>query len=131
MKNSYATIALCAAALGLPGCVVVTDDDGIGTLTVEWTIDGLRDPADCAAFDVDRLELVLFTRSGRIVEEIEPLCESFGVSVDLVEGRYFGDVTLVDGFDEPATFTQPIDDIVIIEATDLAVHIDFPIGSFL
>jgi hypothetical protein len=132
LKNTtYAKIALCAAALQLPACVIVDDDRGLGTLTVEWTIDGVRNPADCAAFGVDRLELVLFTRSGRVVDEIEPLCESFGVSIDLVEGLYFGDATLVDGFDDPATLTQPIDNIDIIAATELAVDIDFPIGSFL
>ena len=130
--NGYSRIALCAAALQLPACVVVSDDDrGIGTLTVEWTIDGVRDPSDCAAFAVDRLELVIFTRSGRVVDEIEPVCESFGVSVDLVEAVYFGDATLVDSFDAPATLTQPIDYLDIIEATELAVSIDFPIGSFL
>lgn len=125
-------IALCAAALVLPACVVVTDDDrGIGTLTVEWSIDGVRDASDCAAFSVDRFELLLFARSGRVVDELEPLCESFGVSIDLGEGLYFADATLVDSFDDPATLTQPIDDIDIIEATELAVTIDFPLGSFL
>lgn len=133
MKGTgYAKPALCAAALQLNACVIVADDErGIGTLTVEWTIDGVRDAADCAAFGADRLELVLFTRSGRFLDEIEPLCESFGVSVDLVEGLYFGDATLVDRFDDPATFTQPIDELYIIEATDLAVRVDFPLGSFL
>lgn len=131
-KTRYVNLALCLAVLQLPACIIVDDDArGIGTLTVEWTIDGVRDPSDCAAFGVDRMELVLFTRSGRVVDELEPLCESFRVSIDLVEGLYFGDATLVDGFDAAATLTHPIDAIDIIEATELAVSIDFPLGSFL
>lgn len=131
MMNRQLMILLNAAALQLPGCLVVDEERGIGSLTVEWSIDGVRDPLDCAALGVDRLELVVFSRSGRVVDEIEPFCESFAATVDLVEGLYFGDATLVDSFDAPATLTQSIDDISIIEGTDLAVSIDFPPGSFL
>lgn len=129
--TSYARLALCATAVQLPACIIVAGDDhGLGTLTVEWTVQGLREPSDCAAFGVDRLELALFTPSGRLVDEIEPFCESFGVSLDLVEGLYFGDATLVDSFDDPVTFTQPLS-LEILEATELAVSIDFPFASFL
>src|SRR5688572_17026399 len=126
------------ACLGLSGCLFVDDDDDdavpydpIGSLTVEWTIDGQQNPADCAAFAVDRLELVLYTGADEFVDEFEPVCESFGVTVDLFEGLYYGDATLVDSFDQAATFTEPLDDIDIIADTDLNIVIDFPIDSFL
>jgi hypothetical protein len=120
-------------SISLSGCVVVADDDDppLGTLTVEWTIEGLTDPADCAAFGVDRLELRLYVDVDRFVEEVEPLCESFAVSLDLVEGRYFADATLVDSFDRSATVSEPIDDILVVEGTELVVSLDFPFDSFL
>lgn len=131
---------VCAASLGaalqLSGCFVVADDDGpsplpVGRLTVNWTIDGQRSPFDCADFGVDRLELVIYDDFGATVDEIEPLCESFAVSVDLVDGFYFADVTLVDSADRSATLTKTLEDLDIIAGTDLDVAVDFSVDSFL
>jgi len=132
--------ALCATSLAalslLPGCFFVEDDDErvrapIGTLTVQWTIDGTANPLDCVDFGVDRLELSIYTPDGRLVDEVEPFCESFAVSVDLLDGLYTADVTLVDSFDNAATFTETLESIDIIAGTDLAIDVDFPIDSFL
>ena len=132
MNNLVPSIMSLGAALLLPACIVTDGDrDPIGTLTVEWTIDGRRDPIDCADFGVDRLELVISDARGNLVEEIEPWCESFFVAVDLFEGRYFADATLVDSVDRAATLTLPIDAIDVIAGTDLVVGVDFPLGSFL
>jgi hypothetical protein len=38
----------------------------------------------------------MFDAPRRPVEEVEPWCESLFVAVDLFEGRYFADATLVD-----------------------------------
>jgi hypothetical protein len=126
------------ACLGLSGCLFTSDDgnddyayDPIGSLTVEWTIDGQRNPADCADFAVDRLELVLYDGADQFVDEFEPVCESFGMTVDLEEGLYYGDATLVDSFDQSATVTEPLEDIDIVGGTDLVISVDFPIDSFL
>jgi hypothetical protein len=51
--------------------------------------------------------------------------------VDLPEGSYFADVTLVDSFDRSATLTETLDAIDIIGGTDLSLAVDFPVGSFL
>lgn len=133
MNNWVPSIVSLSAALLLPACIIHDSDryPPIGTLTVEWTIDGRRDPIDCADFGVDRLELVVSNARGNLVEEVEPWCESFFVTVDLFEGRYFADATLVDSFDRSATLTVPIDAIDIIAGTDLVVQVDFPLGSFL
>jgi hypothetical protein len=120
------------------GCLFVDDDDddrdvspALGTLTVLWTIDGQTNPDDCAAFGVDRMELVLYEAGDYVVDEVEPLCEAFGISIDMLDGLYYGDATLVDSFDRAATVTLPVDDIDIIAGTELEIPIDFPIGSFL
>jgi hypothetical protein len=117
----------------LQACIVVTDDSEspVGTLTVEWSIDGRHDPSDCSAFEVDRFELVLYTGLDQLVDQVEPICESFSVSVPLFEGRYEADATLVDSFDRPVTVTQAIHAIDIWEGTDLVVGIDFPIETIL
>ncbi len=116
----------------VPGCLVVDDDDPdpIGTLEVRWTIDGFTDPVDCLDFGVDRLELRIY--DGRdLIDEVEPFCEDFGVSLDMFDGIYDGEATLVDSFDRAATLTEPLDNIDIIAGTTLTIDIDFPIDSFL
>jgi hypothetical protein len=136
-KWGVGSLAL-AASLGLSGCFITTDDDGpsrgplpTGTLTVDWTIDGQRSGLDCADFGVDRLELVIYDLSGAEVDEVEPFCESFAVSIDLIEDTYSADVTLVDGADRSVTLTKTLDDLDIIDGTDLNVSVDFPLDSFL
>ena len=136
-KWGVGSLAL-AAALGLSGCFITTDDGGhsrgplpTGTLTVDWTIDGQRSGLDCADFGADRLELVIYDLSGAEVDEVEPFCETFEVSVDLIEDTYFADVTLVDSADRSVTLTKTLDALDIIDGTDLNVSVDFPIDSFL
>ena len=123
----------CGAALYLQACIVIADDSDppVGTLTVEWSIDGQQNPSDCSAFHVDRLELLLYTGLDQLVDQVEPICESFSVSVDLLDGRYEADATLVDSFDRAATVTQTVYAIDVIQGTDFVVGIDFPIGTFL
>jgi hypothetical protein len=128
---SPAGLLLC---LGLtPGCIFVDDDDDdapIGTLEVLWTIDGETSSLDCADFGVDRMELQIFDGDA-LVDEFEPLCEDFGISIDLVDGVYDGTATLVDSFDRAATLSEPLDAIDIRAGTTLTIDVDFPINSFL
>jgi hypothetical protein len=129
----YAVPALMMASLS--GCFISSDDDDdpevpYGTLTVKWTIDGARIADDCAAFGVDRMEFLLYA-GGDLIDEFEPLCESFALSVDLPEGIYDGDATLVDSFDRSATDTHEVDAIDIVGDTELVIDVDFPVGSFV
>ena len=132
MKKWTVKAALCATALQFSGCIIATGDapPPAGTLSVEWSINGQRHPADCAAFGVDRLELLIFTRFGALIDHVDASCEAFAISVGLVEGRYHTDATLIDSVGRSATLTQSIGDIAIIEDTDLLVVIDFPVDSF-
>lgn len=120
--------------LGLSGCLFVDDDDDdvapVGTLTVRWTIDGFRDPLDCFDFEADRLELRLY-EGGSLIDEVSPICEDFSTTIELFDGIYDADATLVDSFDRAVTLTEPLDYIDIIAGTDLVIDVDFPIGSFL
>ena len=117
----------------LPGCLIVDDDNGrdpIGTLEVRWTIDGATDPLDCVDFSADRLELRVY-EGGDLVDEVEPFCEDFGIAIDLFDGIYDGEATLVDSRDRAVTLTEPLDEIDIIGGTILTIDVDFPLGSFL
>ena len=137
MKNwmtralTHGGLLLCLGAM--PGCFVVADDDDdadpIGTLEVLWTIDGHTDPIDCADFAADRLELQIYD-GGRLVNEFEPFCEDFGVSVDMFDGVYDGTATLIDSFDDPVTTVEDLEAIDIIAGTTLTIDVDFPLGSF-
>jgi hypothetical protein len=130
-KTCLIALAACTAA---SGCVVEHHDDsgpGLGTVTVNWTISGADDSLVCSDFGADRLDLVIYDYRGAVVDEVEPFCESFSTSVDLLEGDYYADATLVDSFDASVTITEPIDAIDIIAGTDLAIGIDFPADSFL
>lgn len=127
-----AGLVLCFGLL--PGCLFVDDnnDDSapVGTLELRWTIDGLTDPLDCADFGVDRMELRIYDGND-LVDEVSPICEDFAVSIDMIDGVYDGEATLVDSADRAATLTEPLDAIDIIAGTTLTIDVDFPVGSFL
>ena len=133
MRKALTHGGLLLSLGAMPGCIFVGDDDDdsdpVGTLEVRWTIDGLTDPLDCADFGVDRMELQIYD-GGRLVDEFEPYCEDFGISVDLFDGIYDGTATLIDSFDNPATSTEQLEAIDIIAGTTLTIDVDFPIGSF-
>jgi len=139
MKNwmSIGKTGLIACAFGalLPGCIVTTDDHRgpppVGTLTVEWTINGGTNPDDCVLYGADHLELLIYAGPDDLVTEVDPLCEDFSVSVDLDPGRYSADATLVDSINRSATVTAPLDGLLVTDGTDLVSSIDFPDGSFL
>src|SRR5437773_2101256 len=73
MKNwmSIGKTGLIACAFGalLPGCIVTTDDHRgpppVGTLTVEWTINGGTNPDDCVLYGADHLELAISALGAR------------------------------------------------------------------
>lgn len=133
-KKALAPAGLISCVGLLSGCIFVDDDDDdgapIGTLEVLWTIDGRTDPLDCLDFGADRLELRIYDGID-LVDEIEPFCEDFGVSIDMIDGVYDGDATLVDTRDGAVTLTEPLDAIDILAGTTLTIDIDFPIDSFL
>jgi hypothetical protein len=133
-KKALAPAGLLLCLGLLPGCIFVGDDDDdsapVGTLELRWTIDGATDARDCSDLGVDRMELRIYDGSD-LVDEVEPFCEDFAVSVDLFDGVYDGDATLVDSFDRAATLTEPLDAIDIREGTTLTIDVDFPIDSFL
>jgi hypothetical protein len=102
----------------------------VGTLTVQWTISGRRDPIDCGGLGVDRLELSMRAAPGD-EEQADGPCDAFQLSLDLAPGTYNGDVVLVDRLNRPVTLAVPLEQIDIVAGRELVKSVDFPVGAFL
>jgi hypothetical protein len=127
--------SLALAAALVSGCFIETTDRrpspspvGMGTLTVLWTVDGSIDPDACYDLGGGPIDFELLIDTG---DEAQAPCEDFGLSVDLRPGNYTGYVTLVDLNDDAVTTTLPLEDLVVVEDTELTVDVDFPPGSFI
>lgn len=97
-----------------------------GTLTVDFTIGDEADPAACERYEAEYVEIVVYDERGRPYTEALAACEDFTVRVDLPEGLYAADVTLVDRLENPVSAPVALDDVEIVEDTELAVDIVFP-----
>jgi hypothetical protein len=136
MKNILAFLACAALTAGITGCGGGDDDtvvivDSSAPLTVRWTIDGTIDSGACAFYRADLFELVVLDIDGRVVTELASPCEDFEISVELLEGSYDADATLIDAFDRPVTVTEQLNDLRVIPGTELVVDVDFPVTSIL
>ena len=151
MKNWNAKIWLAALVLQLPPCVegaaaspaasspasragtaIRTDEvpPAVGTLTLQWTISGRRDPLDCAGLGVERLALSLRAPPAD-EEQAEGQCDAFQLSMDLAPGSYSGDAVLIDRLDRPVTLAVPLDPVAIVAGREVVKSIDFPVAAFL
>jgi hypothetical protein len=118
-----AFVASCSAEVGI----------GVGTaegsMTVDWTVAGTKDPIACEDFAADTLELVIFDALGEIART-DSACDDFAVVVDLPEGEYDIDATMLDSDFFPISTTVSVDRLTVLEGLDLPVEIDFPADSF-
>lgn len=130
------TLALSGASLG---CSVVATPEppiavvpaAVGTLTVTWTVAGRADSGACAAYAATDLELVVYDEAGRVVASAKSPCESFSLRLGLSEGTYTADATLINPNGTARSTTKPLQAIVIVAGTDLAIDLDFPRSSIL
>jgi hypothetical protein len=123
------------AALSCAGCSVEAGisvpEPARGTLTVDWSVDGSQDPLACDDFGAFDFELIVYDDAGRPFTTTTAPCEDFIITVELPEGYYSADATLIDPAAKAVTVTKPIDDIDVIAGDDLTIEIDFPPSSFL
>jgi hypothetical protein len=144
MKNWNAMIWLAALALQPLGAVAADEastkatpsdqaPSAVGTLTVQWTVSGRRDPSDCGGFGVERF--VLSARSVSSApsdeEQGEAPCDAFQISMDLAPGSYTGEATLVDRLDRPLTLALPLEQVDIVAGREVVKSVDFAVGAFL
>lgn len=144
MKNWNAKLWLAALALLLPSGVggaepsaaaTPTDEapSAVGTLTLQWSLSGRRDPIDCGGLGVERFVVSLRSSSSSPADEeqFEGPCDAFQISIDLSPGSYAGDALLVDRFARPVTLSVPLDSVEIVAGRDVVKSIDFPVAAFL
>ena len=133
MKAWNATFWLAALALQLSGAAPPPSPEpptAVGTLTVQWTISGRRDPMDCGGLGVDRLQLsVRATPADE--DQADGPCDTFQLSLDLGPGSYSGDVVLVDRLNRPVTLAVPLEQVEVVAGREVVKSVDFPVGAFL
>jgi hypothetical protein len=125
--------AIAGASLLFMACGADEDSDPIeaGLLTVEWSLLSGFDPGACATFGADAMELVIFDELGSVVTEIEAPCEDFVATIELFDGIYDADATLVDAADFAVTTSEQLNDLDILPGSELVVELDFPAASFV
>ena len=131
------SLVACGLAASPLGCMVgVTASPPVatattGTLTVTWLMAGTTDSSLCAGYGADSLELAVYDSAGNEVTTVEAPCESFATTVELPEGRYTANATLVDSALRARSVTKPLSAIDIVAGTDLTIDLDFPTSSML
>jgi len=114
------------------GCVVHTDGDrrGVGTLIVDWTVEGSKARAACYETGADAISVSISTDGGRLVDELTERCDAFEIGVDLRSGTYVVDVVLLDA--EGYEITTTVSDRQYVYPAEAIVSaFDFPGDSFL
>jgi hypothetical protein len=133
MGHNLRFAAIAGASLVLMACGADEDSEPIetGLLTVEWSLLSGFDPGACSTFGADRMELVIFDELGEVVTEVEAPCDDFAATIELFDGIYDADATLVDAADFAVTTTEQLDALDILPGSELVVELDFPAASFV
>ncbi|HKU44198.1 MAG TPA: hypothetical protein VJR89_38825 [Polyangiales bacterium] len=128
--------SVCAAtwlALGAAGCEVHTHSDWYseyeGTLSIEWSLDDSFDPDACDDYHAHEIELIVYDDRDHEVAHTTPYCDEFEVSIDLPDGVYGLDATLLDRGGHAVTTTLALHDIDVYEDHTTPISIDFPLDS--
>lgn len=135
MKTTAATVASCC--LLAASCSVETAPGPppppgvpVGTLTLDWTINGTKDPDQCSQGAAMAVDVTVHTVDGGFVGEFQEACDAFATSIDLAEGSYVADAVLVDARGTERTTAVPIQAFTIRGDDDLDIPIDFPARAF-
>jgi len=130
---SFALTAWIASvsAIFATSCVVHSDDDDSGSVTLHWTIDGLADPNQCSFTASRSIYIDVFYEDGSSSSSnYGQDCEALGTTINLSPGTYSATVHLEDSSGRPRTTDVQIDPFRIVGGTNLDVPIDFPANSF-
>lgn len=135
-SNFFGLAMVLALAAPVSGCVINADSDpplydGMGTLTVEYTIEGFTGSDLCSYYGVTDAELIVYSPSGAVVTQGYAPCSSFEIGARLSPGVYGADVTLVDPSNNAMSVTKPLDDLEVFSDVELVVDMDFPPASML
>lgn len=117
-----------AAALGV--AILAASCGGVaertGFLTVSWRIHGTADPAFCADYGIEAMELAIYDSYENFVGEVEAPCEDFAATVELSPDLYHLDATLVGFSDEAKSDTALLENLDVFADSELVVDVDYP-----
>lgn len=117
-----------------PSCIFVASDDSVspasGTLIVDWSINGLKDPDQCDQGNADAAHIAVISASGSVLGEYEQSCAAFAAAIELHPGEYAVDVVLVDPAGFERTTPVRVRPFTIYGADQLEIPVDFPASSF-
>ncbi|HVW27328.1 MAG TPA: hypothetical protein VHC69_18315 [Polyangiaceae bacterium] len=102
---------------------------GQGTLVVDWTIDGSKDPGECQQGAATALDVTVQSSSGES-HEYQADCDAFSTSIDLPPDSYTATAVLIDGAGDDRTTPIDIDTFHVHDGEVFTTPIDFPAGSF-
>jgi hypothetical protein len=122
------SLAGCMVEAGFDAPVVV---ERTGGLRLEWTIDGRDDGVAGADYGVSSVEVDVYDAFGDYVTTSLSRCDDHAVTIDLPEGDFDADATLVDDFGDAMSTTATVERLDVISGTDLVVDLDFPAASML
>ena len=130
-------VALCAA---FPSCLIEAGDGGggpgpvvvdSGSLVVDWTIDGSKDPDQCDQGAASAIDISVTAANGSSAGEFQQSCRAFATTIDLPRGSYTADAVLIDSSGQARTTSVQIRPFDILGGDQLSIPIDFSAGSFL
>src|SRR2546430_13738694 len=100
--------------------VIIPED---GSVTIDWTIDGVKDPDSCVQSSAVSIDVVVHTDSGDFAGEFQQACDSFATQIPLPSGRYVASAVLLDGSGADRTTAVDVDPFRVVAGTDLSIPI--------
>jgi hypothetical protein len=131
-----ACLAFAAVATGCTASVEPTDTSppvivsAAGSLTVDWTINGTKDPNQCAQGAAAAIEVEITDSAGFSAGTYQQSCSAFATSITLNAGSYSAAARLLDSAGAPRTTTVAINPFTIRGDDDFVTPIDFSARSF-
>lgn len=126
-------IACAVAVFSLGGCYVGPGSNSApftGTISVFSSIEGSTQSYECGSIGATDLELAVYEGNSPYTTATAP-CFDFQIFVELPEGDYNADATLIDRYSRAVSTTLRLDDLRVLSGTELRVDIDFPWSSIL
>jgi hypothetical protein len=122
--------AAAFTASGCSGAAVVAVPTG--SVVMDWTINGAKDPAHCQISGAAVLHVSLHHAGGAFAGEYAQDCAAFATTIEgLVPDTYGGHVELVDQAGRPRTTSVDLAPFDVIGNATVVVDMDFPADSFL
>lgn len=101
-----------------------------GTLTVDWTVDGLYDPAECTQGGAETIDIIVTTLDDVLVDEHTEWCSAFQTRIELSQGTYRASAVLLDAGGVERTTSVDLGVFHILGDDELAMPVNFPADSF-